>query len=163
MAPIRPKLRQNTFQTICNFRFFDAEIFFSAIFRCRTHVFRHFRLILEELDDFWRQNLIPWWILLQVQKLISKITQMIPKITQMISRASTQDNGLGRQGDPSLDVGFPPPCLIRLRPHFSKKILDNLRYSILDRFLWILTSMLEGFFGPKNDVFEKFLLPDFEL
>ena len=43
-----------------------------------------------------------------------------------------------------------PPALIRPRPHFSKKILDNLRYSILDRFLWILTSILEGFLDPKS-------------
>ena len=60
--------------------------------------------------------------------------------------------------------GHPPhPALIAIMPQKSKKILDNLRYSILDRFLWILTSMLEGFFGPKMDVFEKFLLPEFEL
>ena len=55
------------------------------------------------------------------------------------------------------------PALIAGGSHFSKKILDNLRYSILDRFLWIFTSILEDFFGPKIDVFEKFLLPDFEL
>ena len=54
------------------------------------------------------------------------------------------------RGDPSLDLGLPsPPCLIALRPHFSKKILDNLRYSILYRFLWILTSILEVFLDPK--------------
>ena len=43
-----------------------------------------------------------------------------------------------------------PPCLIAIRPHFSNKILDNLRYSILDRFLWILTSILEVFLDPKS-------------
>ena len=31
-APIATKLRQRAFQTICKFRFFDAEIFFSKIF-----------------------------------------------------------------------------------------------------------------------------------
>ena len=34
----------------------------------RKYVFRHFWWILEEPDDFWRQNLIPWRILLQVHK-----------------------------------------------------------------------------------------------
>ena len=55
------------------------------------------------------------------------------------------------------------PGPLAIRPHFSKKISDNLRYSILHRFLWILTSILEVFLDPKIDVFEKFLLPDFEL
>ena len=36
MAPIGAKLRQNTFQTICNFRFFDAEKKqIDEHFRCR--------------------------------------------------------------------------------------------------------------------------------
>ena len=41
---------------------FEIWIFYFTSF----WVFRQFRSILEELDDFWCQNLIPWWFLLQV-------------------------------------------------------------------------------------------------
>ena len=70
MAPIGLKLWENAFQTICNFRFLTQQHFFDEIFRCRKDVFRHFRWILEELGDFWRQNLIPWRILLQVHNFL---------------------------------------------------------------------------------------------
>ena len=56
IAPIGAKLRQNAFQTICNFRFFDAGKFFRQNFSAKkfgsANVFRNFRLILEEIDEF---------------------------------------------------------------------------------------------------------------
>ena len=68
LAPIAAKLRENAFQTICNFRFFDAgkkkRFFFSDFFS----VFHDFRQILEELGIFGRQNQIPRGILLQMVK-----------------------------------------------------------------------------------------------
>ena len=68
LAPIAAKLRENAFQTICNFRFFDAEIFFAIFFRIFFSVFHRFRQILEELGIFGRQNQIPGGILLQIDK-----------------------------------------------------------------------------------------------
>ena len=68
MARISTKLRQNAFRTICNFRFFDTKKIFRKFFRFRKAVFRNFRQILEELGSFWRQNLIPGGILLQIVK-----------------------------------------------------------------------------------------------
>ena len=56
IAPIGAKLRQNAFQTICNFRFVDAEKICSTKFSATNfgseNVFRNFRLILEEIDEF---------------------------------------------------------------------------------------------------------------
>ena len=52
-ARIAVKLRENTFRTICNFRFFDAEKFFwGKLFAIFFSVFRDFRSILEELGIF---------------------------------------------------------------------------------------------------------------
>ena len=75
MAPIGAKLRQNAFRTICNFRFFDAEKFFSKknsgrffFFSDFFSVFRYFRQILEDLGIFGRQNQLPGGILLQMVK-----------------------------------------------------------------------------------------------
>ena len=45
LAPIGTKLRENAFRTICNFRFFDVEKFFSNFFSKKFRVFRDFRLI----------------------------------------------------------------------------------------------------------------------
>ena len=74
MARIAAKLRQNAFRTICNFRFFDAEFFFSKkifdrkVFSDFFSVFRYFRQILEDLGIFGRQNQLPGGILLQMVK-----------------------------------------------------------------------------------------------
>ena len=67
-APIAAKFRQRAFRTICKFRFFDAEIFFSENFLGNNSVFRHFRQIFEELGLFWRQNQVPRGILLRMVK-----------------------------------------------------------------------------------------------
>ena len=54
-APIAAKLQQRAFQTICKFRFFDADffffekMFFSEFFSCFFH---YFRQIFEELGFF---------------------------------------------------------------------------------------------------------------
>ena len=66
MAPIGAKLRQNAFRTICNFRFFDAEFFFSKMFFGFFFVFHDFRQILEDLVNFGRQNQVPGGILLRM-------------------------------------------------------------------------------------------------
>ena len=74
MARIGAKLRQHAFRTICNFRFFGAEKFFSKKFLGRIFfsfffsVFRYFRQILEDLGIFGRQNQLPGGILLQMVK-----------------------------------------------------------------------------------------------
>ena len=51
IAPIAAKLRQNAFQTICNFRFFDAENFFSNFFFGFFGFGHRFFVIF---DRFWR-------------------------------------------------------------------------------------------------------------
>ena len=51
----------------------------------------------------------------------------------------------------------PPPALIRPRPHFSKKNLDNLRYSVLNRHLWIFLAPFWKFFCTQNRCFRKVL------
>ena len=65
MPPIGLKLRENARQTICNFRFRRKKKIDENVW-CRKYVFRHFRWILEELGDFWHQNLVLGRILLQV-------------------------------------------------------------------------------------------------
>ena len=60
LAPIAAKLRQRAVREICNFRFFDADLFLPwKKIRLWNSVFRHFWQILDELDRFWRQNQIP--------------------------------------------------------------------------------------------------------
>ena len=51
-APIATKLRQRAFQTICKFRFFDVENFFSENISDSFSGFHHFRSIFEELGFF---------------------------------------------------------------------------------------------------------------
>ena len=68
LAPIAAKIRENAFQMICNFRFFDAEKKIDFFFRIFFSVFLDFRQILEELGSFGRQNQIPRGISLLVVK-----------------------------------------------------------------------------------------------
>ena len=65
-APIATKLRQRAFQTICKFRFFDAENFFSKKKFGFFFDFHDFRQILEDLVNFGRQNQVPRGILLRM-------------------------------------------------------------------------------------------------
>ena len=68
------------------------------------------------------------------------------------------------RGDPSLDVGLPPPSSAECAP--TTKTKENLTsFSILisTSILWNFTFILKSFFGSKTDVFDKFLLPEFEL
>ena len=57
--PIALKLWQNTFQTICKNRFFENKIGRKKNFDQKFLMFGNFRLILEELDGFGRQNQLP--------------------------------------------------------------------------------------------------------
>ena len=66
LAPIGAKLRQRAFRKICNFRFFDAEIFFRQNFRIKKSDFRQFGEVLEDLRPNGRQNQLPRQILLQI-------------------------------------------------------------------------------------------------
>ena len=66
MAPIGAKLRQHAFQTICNFRFFDAGKNFRQNFRIEKSDFRQFGEVLEDLRPNGRQNQLPRQILLQI-------------------------------------------------------------------------------------------------
>ena len=53
IAPIGAKLRQRTFRTIGNIRFFDAGFFFFRnFFRVRKSIFHYFRQVFEALDIF---------------------------------------------------------------------------------------------------------------
>ena len=52
LAPIGAKLRQRAFQTICKFRFFDADFLFSEKNSDLFFGFHHFPLIFEELGFF---------------------------------------------------------------------------------------------------------------
>ncbi len=66
---ITPKIRQNTFLTICKNRFFKYVINWTTfvprkIFRRKIVVFRDFLLILQDLGQFWLQHRLPWAILL---------------------------------------------------------------------------------------------------
>ena len=67
-ARIAAKLRENAFRTICNFRFFDAEIFFSKKKFGFFFDFHDFRQILEDLVNFGRQNQVPRSILLRMDR-----------------------------------------------------------------------------------------------
>ena len=60
MAPIAAKLRQNAFQTICNFRFFDAGIFFSKKNSDFFFGFLLFSLDFGGSGEFWTSKSRSW-------------------------------------------------------------------------------------------------------
>ena len=66
-TPIGAKRRQRAFQTISNFRFFDAERVFRQNFRIEKSDFRQFGEVLEDLRLNGRQNQLPRQILLQIE------------------------------------------------------------------------------------------------
>ena len=53
LAPIAAKLRENAFQTICNFRFFDAEKIFAIFFSDFFFGFSSFSTDFGGARDFW--------------------------------------------------------------------------------------------------------------
>ena len=79
-APIPTKLRENAFRMICNFRFFDAENFFSKFcFRLFSLVFSRFSADFGGARFFFgRQNQVPRGILLQIHLLFRSVPHLEP-------------------------------------------------------------------------------------
>ena len=95
LAPIAVKLRPRAFQTICNFRFFDAKKNFRRSFRIEKLDFRQFGEVLEDPRPNGRQNQLPHQILLLINLYKLILRSVRPKIVKFYFFVRV--NSLGHQ------------------------------------------------------------------